>query len=211
MLTNNAQRVFDLLLAVSGGDIADTSWTELSGAAHISRNSVAAAIRELKAAGLVEQIGGGGCKSRYRLRRRPTSPNQSKPVQTGLSDESELISDDDERARQNSQTIIDQDALKRALALLDEFCISEPTRTPLAVQIAAHIAAQPDAVTAIRATCERTMRETTWRNPRGVIVQRLRAIAAGQQQDPLPLFAAIIQSSPARPRRQRQSTGYRRA
>jgi biotin operon repressor len=202
-LTPNAQRILDQLYRMaSGSQEAAASLTEIAQAAQVSRTLVAMAIRELKAAQAVQQVKGFGQKAHYLLPDPPlvcTSTQKCTLVRTSTSDELNLISDDDEARAQKRNHI---------MALLGEFLIDEPNRSRLA-EILIPLS---DHEQRIREECERTLKEHIWRNPRGVMVRRLEALAAGKQ-DPLPVFADVMATQPERPRRPARTkpTGYRRA
>ena len=118
-----------------------------------------------------------------------TSVHQCTPVQNPRASESDSDSGSDD----------DDDALaqkrNRIARLLSEFLIEEPTRSRLLETLV------PFSETEMRAICERTRRETVWRNPSGVIVKRLSAFALGLQ-DPLPVFQAVMAAPPTAPSRQ---------
>jgi DNA-binding transcriptional ArsR family regulator len=113
-----------------------------------------------------------------------TSPHQSGLVRTGsLYDEVRTDDefDDDERAQKKSNSPI--------TALLGEYGLAPPFRDILAREIATAITRKVMTLDDARAICARTQKEAqAWRQPKRVLFMRLRARAAGELQDPLPLI-----------------------
>ena len=193
-LTPWAERILDQLyeMANDSQEIV-ASFTEIAQAAQVSRTLVTVAIRELKAAQVVQQVKGFGVAARYRLLHGPprapvehTRAQKSTLEHTRASDESDLISDDDDGTRQKRE---------RISRLLSEFLVEEPSRSYLAEILIPLSQREAD----MRAICEKTVRETVWKNKPGVIVRRLKAFASGQQ-DPLPVFASVLAAPPSLPR-----------
>lgn len=198
-LSNLAQRVLDLFHRIAVDSYADVTWSQVTRTLKCGRTSLAAAIRELKAASLVEQVAHHGHTARYCIlnaEQTPetgnqetegcTSAHQSALVRTSTSDDLKNdFSDDDDEALPE---------FKKLQSLLGEFLIEEPTRSRLAEILLPMVNQEP----AIRAVCVKTLQEPNWRNPRGVIVRRLEALATGQQ-DPLPVFASVLAHPVATP------------
>ena len=210
-----AQRVLNLFHGIALGPCADVTWPQMVSALHCGRTSLAAAIRELKAAALVEQVNIHGQRARYRIQiagqtsdtgdlaeadtpdtavqlERESGAHQCGLVRTSAdyfpSDLKNELNDDDDEALPEFQKL---------KTLLGEFLIKEPIRSQLAHALLPLVDKTGD----IRAVCEKTLKEPVWKNPRGVMVRRLQAMANGLQ-DPLPVFQTVMAAPPIAPSRQ---------
>ncbi len=207
-----AQRVLDLFHGIAVGAYADVTWSQVTRKLKCGRTSLAAAIRELKAASLVEQVNIHGQRARYCIliaRQTPdtgdqttegcTSAHQSALVRTSTSDDLKNELNDDDEALPEFQKL---------KTLFGEFLIEEPIRSRLAHVLLPLVDKTGD----IRAVCEKTLKEPVWKNPRGVMVRRLQAMANGLQ-DPLPVFQTVMATpvtAPARQARQIRKGGVTR-
>lgn len=107
-------------------------------------------------------------------------------------DDLNLKNDDDEHTQK----------FQKICAALSEYGIAKSSATAIANEFAAqtdkHLAVILECIHSI---CNKTKSEPVWRNPAGVMVNRLRA-AAKNQDDPLPLFPQLAaQPKPATPQR----------